>query len=45
MFLTSSMRNIQGIERWDDQTFSRANTITRAVAAAFAERSEADLDP
>ena len=44
VFLTSSMRDIQGVERWDDQTFSRA-TVTRAVAAAFAERSEADLDP
>ena len=44
-FLTSSMRDVQGVERWDDHTFSRANTITRAVAAAFAERSEADLDP
>jgi branched-chain amino acid aminotransferase len=45
VFITSSMRDVQGVERWDDQTFSRANTITRAVAAAFAERSEADLDP
>jgi branched-chain amino acid aminotransferase len=45
VFLTSSMRNVQGVECWDDQTFSGANTITRAVAAAFAERSEADLDP
>jgi branched-chain amino acid aminotransferase len=44
VFLTSSMRDIQGVERWDDQTFSRA-TVTRAVAAVFAERSEADLDP
>jgi len=33
------------VECWDDQTFSRANTVTRAVAAIFAERSEADLDP
>ena len=45
VFITSSMRDVQGVERWDDQTFSRANTVTRAVAAAFAERSEADLDP
>jgi len=44
-FLTSSMRDVQGVERWDDHTFSRANTITRAVAAVFTERSEADLDP
>jgi branched-chain amino acid aminotransferase len=45
VFITSSMRDVQGVERWDDQTFSRANTVTRAVAAAFAERSGADLDP
>ena len=45
VFITSSMRDVQGVERWDDQTFSRANTVTRAVAAIFAERSEADLDP
>ena len=44
-FLTSSMRDVQRVERWDDHTFSRANTVTRAVAAVFAERSEADLDP
>jgi branched-chain amino acid aminotransferase len=45
VFITSSMRDVQGVERWDDQTFSRANTVTRAVATTFAERSEADLDP
>jgi len=45
VFITSSMRDVQGVERWDDQRFSRANTVTRAVAAAFAKRSEADLDP
>jgi len=44
-FLTSSMRDVQRVERWDDHTFSRANTVTRAVAAVFTERSEADLDP
>jgi hypothetical protein len=39
------MRDVQRVERWDDHTFSRANTVTRAVAAVFTERSEADLDP
>jgi branched-chain amino acid aminotransferase len=43
--ITSAMRDVDGVERWDDQTFSRANTVTRAVAAAFAQRAEADLDP
>jgi branched-chain amino acid aminotransferase len=45
VFLTSSMRDVQGVERWDDRPFSQPNTVTRAVAAVFAERSEADLDP
>jgi branched-chain amino acid aminotransferase len=45
VFITSSMRDVQGVERWDDQAFSRANTVTRAVATAFAQRAEADLDP
>jgi len=45
VFLTSSMRDVQGVERWHDETFSRPNTVTGAVAAVFAERSEADLDP
>ena len=44
VFITSSMRDVQGVERWDDQTFSPAHRVTRAVAASFAERSEADLD-
>jgi len=45
VFITSSMRDVQSVERWDDQTFSPAHRVTRAVAASFAERSEADLDP
>jgi branched-chain amino acid aminotransferase len=45
VFITSSMRDVQGVEQWDGQTFSPAHLVTRAVAATFAERSEADLDP
>jgi branched-chain amino acid aminotransferase len=45
VFITSSMRDVQGVEQWDDQTFGPAHPFTRAVAATFAERSEADLDP
>ena len=45
VFITSSMRDIQGIERWDDLTLSRARPVTVAYAASFAERSEADIDP
>jgi branched-chain amino acid aminotransferase len=45
VFITSSMRDVQRIERWDDLIFSPARPITEAVATAFAERSQADLDP
>ena len=45
VFITSSMRDVQGIERWDDLIFSPARQITEAVATGFAERSQADLDP
>lgn len=45
VFLTSSMRNIQGIERWDDQIFSPMRPVTQALASRFAERSEVDLNP
>jgi len=45
VFITSSMRDVQGIERWDDLIFSPARPITEAVATGFAERCQADLDP
>jgi branched-chain amino acid aminotransferase len=45
VFLTSSMRNVQGIERWDDHSFSPLRPVTHALAAHFAECSEKDLDP
>jgi hypothetical protein len=39
------MRDIQGVERWDDQIFSPMRPITEAVAVTFAELSQTDLDP
>jgi branched-chain amino acid aminotransferase len=45
VFITSSMRDIQGVERWDDLIFSPMRPITDALAATFAQRSDADLDP
>jgi branched-chain amino acid aminotransferase len=44
-FLTSSMRDIQGIARWDDQVFSRTRPITQSLAASFTQWSEANIDP
>jgi branched-chain amino acid aminotransferase len=45
VFLTSSMRDVQGIERWDDLNLNPARPVTDAYAATFAERSKADIDP
>jgi branched-chain amino acid aminotransferase len=45
VFITSSMRDVQGIERWDDLSLSQTRTVTHAYAATFAERSETDIDP
>ena len=45
VFITSSMRDVQGVERWDDQSFGPCGPVTQALASDFAERSEADLDP
>jgi branched-chain amino acid aminotransferase len=43
--LTSSLRDVQGIQRWDDRTLPAARPVTEELAALFAERSSADLDP
>ena len=45
VFLTSSMRDVQAVERWDDRDFGPTRPVTQALAINFAERSEADLDP
>jgi branched-chain amino acid aminotransferase len=45
IFLTSSMRNIQGIERWDDHIFGPSHSVTEALAQRFADCSQDDLDP
>ena len=45
VFITSSMRNVQAVERWDDQVFGPMRPVTQALAINFAERSGTDLDP
>ena len=45
VFLTSSLRDVQGVHRWDDRHFPAVGPVTRRVATVFAERSTADLDP
>lgn len=45
VFLTSSLRDVQGVIRWDDTEFSEKRPVTERLAGLFAERSGADLDP
>lgn len=45
VFLTSSMRNVQGIARWDDHMFSPSRPVTEELARCFGERFQGDLDP
>ena len=44
VFLTSSLRDVQPVRRWDATEFG-AHPVTDAVARTFAERAGADLDP
>ena len=45
VFLTSSLRDVQAVHRWDDRDLVGVGPVTRAVAATFAERSRRDLEP
>ena len=45
VLITSTMRDVQGVERWDDQIFGPAHPVTKKIAATFAEYSQAELDP
>jgi len=45
VFLTSSLRDVQLVERWDGHAFTGLGAVTTRASAVFAERSGADLDP
>ncbi len=45
VFLTSSLRDVQGVHRWDGVTFDAPGPVTRRLQQLFAERSAADPDP
>jgi branched-chain amino acid aminotransferase len=45
VFLTSSLRDVQAVERWDDLELPAPGPVSKEVAAVFAERSAADLEP
>lgn len=44
VFLTSSLRDVQPVGRWDDTTFDSFPVTTR-IAQTFADRSGADIEP
>ena len=44
VFITSSLRDLQCVVRWDDRSYAD-HRVTERLAATFAERSGADLDP
>jgi branched-chain amino acid aminotransferase len=45
LFLASSMRDIQGVERWDDRVLPAARPVTEELALMFLDRSSTDLEP
>jgi branched-chain amino acid aminotransferase len=45
VFITSSLRDVQGVHRWDDRDLSAPGPVTAEVARVFAERSRANLEP
>jgi branched-chain amino acid aminotransferase len=45
VFLSSSLRDVQGVHRWDDRELPTARPVTERIAAVFAERSARELDP
>lgn len=45
VFLTSSLRDVQLVERWDGHAFAGLGAVSARVAGAFAEQAAGDLDP
>jgi branched-chain amino acid aminotransferase len=45
VFLSSSLRDVQGIHRWDDRELAGSRPVTEHIAALFAEKSTNLLDP
>ncbi len=45
VFITSSLRDVQSVDRWDDHEYPAMGPVTEQVAETFTERSAADIDP
>ena len=45
VFLTSSLRDVQAVHRWDALELASPGPVTQAVIRTFAQRSAANLEP
>lgn len=45
VFITSSLRDVQSVDRWDETIFGPERPRTQRIISLFAERSGADIDP
>jgi branched-chain amino acid aminotransferase len=45
VFITSSLRDVQAVHRWDKTDLGTSHPVTDRIATTFAERSSAVLDP
>ena len=45
VFLSSSLRDVQGVHGWDDAAFVRLGPQTSAITAAFTARQAEEVDP
>ena len=45
IFITSSLRDVQQVDRWDDTTYAAARPVTVRIAETFAEKSTETIDP
>src|SRR5215203_37058 len=45
VFITSSLRDVQAVHRWDETDLGTSHPMTDRIATTFAEQSSAALDP
>jgi branched-chain amino acid aminotransferase len=45
VFLSSSLRDVQPVHRWDEMNYSQSHPVTDQVAETFARQSLANMDP
>lgn len=45
LFITSSLRDVQAVDQWDEHTYAAVGPVTATVRQTYAERSASDLEP